>query len=57
MAGHPILFINSFINLRGPEGVSNILRLQIHIAAMYLHAAVAAGFHCDIDPYALAPSW
>jgi hypothetical protein len=54
MPGHPFLFINSFINLRGPESVSNILRLQIHIAAMHLHAAVATGFHGYIDPYALA---
>ena len=48
MAGDPVLFINSFINLRGPEDIGNIGRLEIDVSFVHLHTAMAACFHCHI---------
>jgi hypothetical protein len=41
MAGDPILFINLFINLRGPEGVGNVRGLKID--APLVHFAPSCG--------------
>ena len=45
MASCPVLFINSFINLRGPEGVGHIARLEIDVLLVHLDAAVTPGLH------------
>ena len=42
MAGDPILFINLFINLRGPEGVGNVRGLKIDVPLVHLRRAMAA---------------
>jgi hypothetical protein len=50
--GPPILFINSFFDLRGPEGVGNASGMEIDIPLVDLHRAVAARFHGHVygDP-------
>jgi hypothetical protein len=45
MARDPILFINSFINLRDPEGAGNVRGPKIDVSLVHLHRAVAARFH------------
>jgi len=37
MAGDPILFINLFINLRGPEGAGNVRGVKINVPLVHLH--------------------
>jgi|RhiMetStandDraft_8_1073273.scaffolds.fasta_scaffold65402_1 hypothetical protein len=37
MTGYPFLFINSFINLRGPEGVGNVVFVHVEVSFVHLH--------------------
>src|SRR5215510_8768599 len=54
----PFLFINSFINLRGPEGVGHVARLEINVSLVHLDAAVTAGLHRHFHGGLLAsPMW
>ena len=41
----PLPFINSFINLRGPEGLGNVGFLEIDVSLVHLYRAVTARLH------------
>jgi hypothetical protein len=58
MAGDPILFINLFNNLRGPEGAGNVRGLKIDVPLVHLHRALAARSYGYIySGYLAWPSW
>ena len=49
MTGYPLTFINSFINLRGPERIGDIVFIHIEIAFIHLRRGPAAGTHDGIN--------
>jgi len=37
MASHPVLFINSFVNLRGPEVLAMSVSVEVYMLLMHLN--------------------